>query len=198
MEATFLLKCSLWNEESFLIWKKVLSLNLIKISTGCDLTRLIVNWWGKNWYSTTARDISNTFLSCGVPYRALPKPNTTSGYTIESSSSFSRWGEGGSALAKEPLRILASFFFFFCEIIDLGSTRKNELAQHPVMILTMLYALLLPGTCLVSHHTRSGALKHGHQEWLPRHIKSSYKIVLVCGKSLEIFGPGLWTCSSLR
>lgn len=88
---------------------------------------------------------------------------------------------------------------FFCEIIDLGSTHKNELAQHPVMILTSCcYALLRPDPCLVSHHTRSGALKHGHQEWLPRHIKSSYKIVLVCGKSLEIFGPGLWTCSSLR
>lgn len=96
--------------------------------------------------------------SSSIPYVIEPY------YTIESSSSFSRWGEGGSGLAKEPLRILASFFFF-CEIIDLGSTRKNELAQHPIILTCTrssgrihVWYPIIPVRALLNMAIRSGYL----------------------------------------
>lgn len=150
-----------------------------------ELIRQKLIFYNGSWYK---QYLPFMWSSSSIPYVIEPY------YTIESSSSFSRWGEGESGLAKEPLRILASFFF----LRDYRPRLNGQKRICPTPSHLDLYALLRPDPCLVSHHTRSGALKHGHQEWLPRHIKSSCKIVLVCGKSLENFGPGLWTCSSLR
>ena len=121
-----------------------------------------MNWWGKNWYSTTARDISNTFLSCGVPHRYL----TSSSLIIQSNLRLAFPGEARVGVGS-PRNHYGYWHrsFFFCEIIDLGSTRKNELAQHPIILTCTrssgrihVWYPIIPVRALLNMAIRSGYL----------------------------------------